>query len=72
MSKPKEDEVLQIKIIEIIGNTAYLNIRLRGERNWLYIDRLSVHKGQNVVMLDGQEKTSKYITRQEARQPADE
>lgn len=72
MSEPQKDEVLKIKITEIIGNVAYINIRLRGEKNWIYIDRLSVHKGRDVIIADNQELTSRYVTRQEARQLADE
>lgn len=67
-----KDEVLKIKITEIIGNVAYVNIRLRGEKSWIYIDRLSVHKGRDVVIVDNQEKTSKYVTRQVERQTTDE
>lgn len=72
MNEPDKDEVLKIKITEIVGNIATVNIRLRGEKNWIYIDRLNVHKGRDVVISDNQEKTSRYVTRQESRQLADE
>lgn len=45
--------VVSIKVTDIVGTTAVLDIRLRGEKNWMFFNRIRVSVLDTVNILDG-------------------
>ncbi len=52
--RPVDDEVLIIDIVSVNDDEVMLNIRLRGDKNWMYFNGIPLTAGKSIVIIDEQ------------------
>jgi len=52
--RPVDDEVLIIDIVSVNGDEVMLNVRLRGDNNWMYFNGIPLLVGRSIVIIDEQ------------------
>lgn len=73
MSDIDPSQVLTIKLTATADNIAVVNVRLRGEKTWMYFQDLILSLNERVVFADGQSETHKPLgCRYSTRQRGDE
>jgi hypothetical protein len=55
---PKDDEVLVIDVVNIVGNTVVLDVRIRTDENWRYYRKWKAQVGTTLRMRDNQPRES--------------
>jgi hypothetical protein len=49
-------EVVQFRVREIRGNVVTLDMRFRGEKNWVHVEGIRVFAGDTISLYDGQDE----------------